>query len=87
MQYLQDERQLTMGEDKADNTLLVFRFQPVYLIITRKPKTSLISALSRIGGLLAFLRFSLLLKFYHEYLFHKKINKKLGPEEKGSESD
>jgi hypothetical protein len=67
-----------MGNSKSDKALLVFRFQPVYQVITRKPATSLVSAFSKIGGLLAFLRFSMLLRYYHETLFHKKINKKLG---------
>ena len=67
-----------MGYYRQNESVASFRFQPIYQVITRKPSTSIISAMSKIGGLLALLRFSVLLRFYHETLFHCKINKKLG---------
>lgn len=38
---------------------------------------TLITAFAKIGGLMALLKFSIVLRLYHEYLFHKKINRKV----------
>ncbi len=49
-------------------------FSPQILDVRRQPSTSLLTAIAKIGGLFALLRFSILLNLWHQSLFDKKMN-------------
>jgi hypothetical protein len=71
--------QIMKNNTLADTTavFLEFIFTPQIQTITRKPATSILTAIAKIGGLLALLRFSLLLQLWHEKLFVAHMNQSL----------
>lgn len=54
--------------------VLQVMFSPQILDVRRQPSTSLLTAIAKIGGLFALLRFSILLNLWHQSLFDKKMN-------------
>ncbi len=50
---------------------------PQIVDIVREPSTSLLTAIAKIGGLFALLRFAVILNIWHESLFVKEMNKNL----------
>ncbi len=51
-------------------------FEPQMLDVVRQPSTSLLTAVAKIGGLFALLRFAVFLNLWHRSLFTKEMNSK-----------
>lgn len=73
--YQYDDSSLRMNTDgNKDSIFLQVMFSPQILDVKRQPSTSLLTAIAKIGGLFALLRFSVILNLWHHSLFVKKMN-------------
>jgi hypothetical protein len=70
-----DSESNVYNADVPDSDItIVVKLEPIFVDMKRKPQTSMISALAKIGGLLAFFRLSVILNFIHQILFMRMIN-------------
>jgi hypothetical protein len=72
---------MTNDIESGNSSTLIIEFSPMLMEVVRKPSTNVVSALAKIGGLMALFNVSIVLTIWHQSRFTKKMNAKLGSSE------
>ena len=79
--YQYDDSALKIETGGSTHSIFIqIMFSPEIQEINRQPSISLLTAIAKIGGLFALLKFSVLLQLWHQSLFVKKMNSNRAPQ-------